>query len=217
MRSWPGEPAGLVDPDEARRTAEEILARPEYREPQPSILDRALEAVTDLLGRGFAALTGSGAGSKVGLAITGVVLALALWLLTRAVRASWARPGRPAGPDVVQGTSAPDDPGVWDAEADRLVAAGDHRSALRCRYQALVATLVRAGALQDATARTPSEIGEELHGRRPELDPLLASVTARFEEAWYGGRPVDAAGERAFAADATRLRSADLRPLAVPA
>ena len=54
-------PAGLVDPDEARRTAEEILARPEYREPQPSMLDRALEAVTDFLGRGFAALTGSGA------------------------------------------------------------------------------------------------------------------------------------------------------------
>lgn len=217
MRSWQGEPVGPVDPDEARRTAEEILARPEYREPQPSLLDRALEAVTDFLGRGFDALTGSGAGSVVGLVITGVVLALALWLLLRAVRTSWSRPARPAGADLVQGTSAPEDPAVWDAEADRLAAAGDHRGALRCRYQALVATLVRAGALQDATARTPSEISRELQGRRTELDPLLASVTERFEEAWYGGRPVDPPGERAFAADAAQLRAADLRPLAVPA
>lgn len=213
MRSSQGEPGGLVDPDEARRTAEEILARPEYREPQPSLLDRALEAVTDFLGQSFAALAGGGAGSVIGLVIAGLVLALALWLLYRALRASWSGGGRVGGPPVVQGTSAPDDPAVWDAEADRLSAADDHRGALRCRYQAAVAALVRTGALQDATARTPDEIRCELAGRRPELDPVLDSVTERFEAAWYGGRDVDAAAERAFGADAAMLRSADLRPV----
>lgn len=212
MSSSQGEPGGLVDPDEARRTAEDILARPEYREPQPSLLDRALEAITDFLGSTFGALTGGGAGSLIGLAITGIVLGLALWFLYRALRASWSGAGRSDGPAVVQGTSAPDDPAVWDAEADRLSSAGDHRGALRCRYQAAVAALVRAGALQDATARTPSEIRRELAGRRPELDAALASVTERFEGAWYGGRLVDADAERDFAADAAAIRAADLRP-----
>lgn len=217
MRSWPGDPGGLVDPDEARRTAEEILARPEYREPQPSLLDRALNAITDFLGNAFATLTGGGAGSVIGLVITAAVVALACWLLLRALRASWSRPARRAASPVAQGTSAPIDPRVWDDEGDRLAAAGDHRGALRCRYQAMVAALVAAGVLADATARTPAEIRDELRGRRVELDPLLDSVTERFEAAWYGGRPVDAPMQRSFAADAATLRAADLRPVAVPA
>lgn len=211
MRSWQGEPGGLVDPDEARRTAQEILSRPEYREPQPSLLDRAFEAVIDFLSSGFEALTGGGAGSVIGLVITGLVLALAIWLLVRALGASWSRPASRTAAGVVQGTTAPDDPAVWDEEADRLAAAGDHRGALRCRYQALVAALVGTGALQDATARTPTEIWRELDGRQPELDPVLASVTERFEAAWYGGRPVDADDERSFAADAETLRAGDLQ------
>lgn len=217
MRSWQGEPRGLVDPDEARRTADDILSRPEYREAQPSLLDRALEAITDFLARGFAALTGGGAGSVIGLVITGLVLALALWLLVRALRASWSRPAAGRSAAVLQGTSAPEDPAVWDAEADRLADEGDHRGALRCRYQALVASLVVDGSLQDATARTPAEIRRELTGRSPTLDPLLASVTERFESAWYGGHPVDAESQRSYAADVASLREADLRPVAVQA
>lgn len=213
MRSWPGEPGGLVDPDEVRRTAEEILARPEYREPQPSMLDRALQAITDFLGRSFAALTGGGAGSVVGLLVTGAVLALALWLLTRALRTSWSRSSRADAAGVVQGTSAPDDPAVWDAEADRLVAAGDHRGALRCRYQALVADLVRAGAVDDVVARTPAELRRELAGRQPALDSVLDSVTERFEATWYGGRSVDADALAAFRADVDNVRAAELAPV----
>ena len=216
MRSWQGEPGGLVDPDEARRTAEEILSRAEYREPRPSLLDRALEAITDFLGRTFGALAGGGAGSVIGLVITGLVLGLAIWLLVRSLRAVWARSSPAAGPGLVQGTSASDDPAVWDAEAERLRAAGDHRGALRCRYQATVASLVRAGAVPDVAARTPAELRRELAGRRPELDPLIDAVTERFEAVWYGGQPVDAAAEEVFAADAATLRASDLRP-AVPA
>ena len=211
MRSWQGEPGGLVDPDEVRRTAEEILSRPEYREQQPSLLDRALEAITDFLGRSFAALTGGGAGSIIGLVITALVLALALWLLAKALRTSWSRSPGSDAVGVVQGTSAPDDPAVWDEEADRLTDAGDLRGALRCRYQALVAALVRRGAVDDVVARTPAELRRELAGRRPDLDPVLDSVTERFEATWYGRRPVDAGALAAFRADLDALRAADLR------
>jgi len=213
VRSWQGEPGGLVDPDEVRRTAEEILSRPEYREPQPSLLDRALTAITDFLGRGFAALTGGGAGSVIGLLVTAAVLALALWLLARALGTSWSRPARAGAAGVVQGTSAPDDPAVWDAEAEHLAARGDHRGALRCRYQGMVADLVRGGAVDDVAARTPAELRRELHGRRRDLDPVLARVTERFEAAWYGGRPVDAVALEAFRADVDDVRAAELAPV----
>lgn len=210
MTSSQGEPGGPVDPDEVRRTAEEILARPEYREPQPSLLDRALEALTDFLGRSFAALTGGGAGSAIGLVVTGLVLALALWLLTRALRTSWSRAARATPAGAAQGTSAPEDPAAWDAEADRLAARGDHRGALRCRYQALVADLVRSGAIDDVAGRTPAEIRRDLAGRQPQLDPTLGSVTERFEAAWYGGRPVDADELASFEDDVAAVRRADL-------
>src|SRR5690606_4676100 len=114
---------------------------------------------------------------------------------------------------VVQGTTAPDDPAVWDAEADRLAAAGEHRGALRCRYQALVADLVRRGAVDDVAARTPAELRRELAGRRPDMDPVLDSVTERFETTWYGGRGVDAGTLAAFREDVDALRAAELRPV----
>lgn len=216
MRSWQPDPAG-VDPDEARRAADEILARPEYREPEPSLVDRVITAITDFLGNAFATLTGGGAGSVIGIVVVGALLALGTWLLVRAFGTGSGRRARPPGEQVVQGTSAPDDPEVWLAEAERLAAAGDHRGALRCRYQALVAGLVRTGAIGDAPARTPAELRRELAGRRPDVDPRLASITDRFESAWYGGWPVDATAYEAFAVDVRAVESADLRPVAVTA
>lgn len=188
MRSWQGEPTGPVDPDAARQAADEILSRPEYREPQPSLVDRALEAIGDVLGRAIGLLTGSGAGSAIGLVVTVALLLLASWFLYRALRASSVR--RTASPDpVVQGTTAPDDPEVWRAEAERLTAAGDHRGALRCRYQELVARLVRTRTITHDPSRTPDELRRDLRARRPDLARGLDLVTDRFEVVWYGGAP----------------------------
>lgn len=194
-----------VEPDEARRAAEEILSRAEYREPEPSVVDRILDAVGDLLGRTFAAL-GPGAGSVVGTVIVVVVLLLAAWLLSRALRVGGR--GSTAGGDearVAQGTEAPDDPDVWGAEAARLAAAGDHRGALRCRYQELVARLVRDRAVPADPARTPAELRAALTSARPDLDAGLAEVTDRFEATWYGGAPVAPVEYEDFARTAEAL------------
>jgi hypothetical protein len=210
------EVAGAVDPDDARRAADEILARPEYREPQPSLVDRVLEAIGDFLGRAFDTLAGGGAGSVVGTVIVGVLVALAVWLLVRALGTPWRRATAADVTGVVQGTSAPEDPDRWRAEAERLASGGDHRGALRCRYQALVAGVVRDRVVDDVPGRTPAELRRELADRRTDLDPLLASITDRFERVWYGGEPVDAAAGEAFRADVAELE-ASLARRAVPA
>lgn len=217
MRSWLAEPARAVDPDEARRAAQDILARPEYREPQPSLVDRAFEAIADFLGRAIGTLTGGGAGSVIGSVITGLVLALAVWLLVRAVGTPWRRRAPAVADAVVQGTTAPTDPDTWRQEAERLARAGDLRGALRCRYQALVAGLVRDRVVDDVPGRTATELRRELGRHRPDLDATLASVTERFEQVWYGGHAVDAATYQRFGAEVEAIESADLRRPAVPA
>lgn len=197
MTSSQADPAGL-DPEAVRRAADEILGRPEYREPQPTLVDRALEAIGDLLGRAVGALTGGGAGSVIGTVVVVAVLALAGWLLVRALATPRPRLRRAATTGTVQGTEAPDDPAVWAAEAQRLADAGDHRGALRCRYQELVARLVRARVVAHRPARTPAELHAELAAERPDLAADLAEVTRRFEAVWYGGLDVDGAGEQRF-------------------
>ncbi|HEX4903172.1 MAG TPA: DUF4129 domain-containing protein [Acidimicrobiales bacterium] len=197
-----------MDPEAARRAADEILSRPEYVEPQPTIADRVLEWVGDLLGRAVGALTGSGAGGLVGTVVVVVLLAGAGWLLARALRGG--RPGRrhAMGPGIAHGTEAPDDPAVWAAEAARTAAAGDHRQALRCRYQELVAHLVRDRVVPADPSRTPRELAQGLGGRRPDLAGDLDALTQRFEETWYGGAHVDASTYERFAASAERTRAA---------
>lgn len=217
MRSWQGEPTGPVDPDAARQAADEILARPEYREPQPSLVDRALEAIGDVLGRAVGLLTGSGAGSAVGLVVTVALLLLSSWFLYRALRASSRRRATPAADAVVQGTTAPDDPEVWRAEAERLAAAGDHRAALRCRYQELVARLVRSRAIAHDPSRTPDELRRDLRDRRPDLARGLDLVTDRFEVVWYGGAPATRADLDDYATVAADVASRAGREPAVPA
>ena len=199
-----------MDPEAARRAADEILSRPEYVEPEPTIADRVLEWVGDLLGRAVGALTGSGAGGLVGTVVIVLLLAGAGWLLARSLRAGGARRRAAAVPGVVHGTEAPDDPAVWAAEAARAAAAGDHRQALRCRYQELLAHLVRDRVVPADPSRTPRELSRALGGERPDLAVDLDTLTERFEATWYGGAPVDEPSYERFAATAERTRAAAL-------
>jgi hypothetical protein len=201
-----------VDPDAARRAAEEILSRPEYREPQPSLADRVIEVIAEALGR-IIGLAGGGPGNLIGAVVIAALLALAGWVLLRTIGAPGARRRRADRTRPTLGTSAPDDPAVWAAEADRLAREGDHRGALRCRYQELVAHLVRDRAVEDDPSRTPAELRDQLSAQRPELAAALRDVTGQFEEVWYGAAAVDAAGYTSFATTATAVREAAARPL----
>lgn len=219
----PGEPEPpVVPPDEAREAAREILARPEYREPEPSLVERVIDAVLGFLGDAIAGLTGSGPGSVVAVIVVAVLLLVALWVLVQASRARSGRATSTGPPPLRQGTDGPGDPATWLAEADRLAARGDHRRALRCRYQAMIARLLRDGVVDDLPGRTPAELGRELSARRPGLAGRLEAVTTGFEATWYGGGEVSAATFARFADDVEAIEahvagSDRDRPRGVPA
>ena len=229
MWSWLAElPPPQVPADDARRAAERILARPEYRAPEPSLVQRVLEAIGNFLRDAIGTVSGSGPGGVVSTVVVAVLVAVAVWFLVRTAGAGWRR--RPAEPDpVAHGTSAPAGPDAWLDEARRSAAAGEHRQALRCRYQALVATLVRDGVVDDTPGRTARELAGVLVGMSPGDAERIGSVTDRFEIAWYGGRAVTADGYAAFDRDAADVeavvtsaarsggRAGDHAPTEVPA
>lgn len=195
-----------VDPDDARRAADDILSRPEYREPGQSIVDRALEWLFEQFGNLFERLGGSGPGSVIGWIVLAALVGGALWLLIRALRVP-LRSRAEDEPGVIYGTETHRDASVWLAEADRLAAAGDHRGALRCRHQALVATAITLGRVDHVAGRTAAEYGDRLARALPGEAERIDAVTERFEAAWYGGAAVDRAGYDGFVADAAVIET----------
>lgn len=209
-----GIPSG-VDPAEAREAAREILSRPEYAEPQPSVVERAGEWVLDRIGSFFGTLTGGGPGSVVGwLVLTALVLG-ATWMIARALQVP-APGGTGGGPRLRYGTETRRDAGEWLAEATRLAAAGDLRGALRCRYQALLATVVTERVVDDVPGRTSGEYRRLLRERLPDHADAIDAVTEAFEATWYGGAAVDHATWQAVERDSAAVEDAARRQ-AVPA
>ncbi|MGK2928048.1 MAG: DUF4129 domain-containing protein [Acidimicrobiales bacterium] len=199
--------SSTVDPREARREARDILSGAEYSPPEQSPIERAVYWLFDRLGDAIATLTGGGPGSIIGWAIVILLGAGAIWLLVRALAVpSVPAPDRSEG--LRYGTETHRDAAVWAADAERLAAAGDHRGALRCRHQALVARLVTHTVVDDVPGRTASEYRDLLAGRISHEAGTASRVTERFETAWYGGRPVDAGDYDRFANDCLRLESA---------
>jgi hypothetical protein len=201
-----GDGAPAVDPDEARRTADDILDDAAYAEPTQSLLDRAVEWIGDRLGQAFDLLPGTGPGSGVAWVFVVALVALAAWLLVRALRAPSRRRSDEDAP-VRYGTETARDAAVWLDEAARLAAAGDHRGALRCRHQALVARLVTDGVVADVSGRTAGEYERLAALAMPDDADRLRRLTDRFDGAWYGGHPVDADAYAAFEDDCRAVES----------
>lgn len=196
----------MVEPEEARREARDILSGAEYSEPEESLVERAVDWLFGRLGDAIATLTGGGPGSVIGWLIVTALGAGAIWLLVRSLRVP-SVPGRPVDGELRYGTETHRDPAVWLEEAARLAAAGDHRGALRCRYQALIARLVLDGVVDDVLGRTTGEYQALLSDRLPGEREAVERITARFDDAWYGGRTIDATDHEHFAADCRQFET----------
>ncbi len=195
--------ADLPVPSQSAGTANEVvddvLSRPEFAGLRPSLLDRLrdwlLERIADLVGAGQG--TGSLGAWAVGLLLLAVVGFVA-WRVTRGVRPD------PVSASPVAGV-ARRRPAEWRAEAVAREAAGEWRSALRCRWRGLVADLADGGVVEEAPGRTAGEYRRQVARHRPSAAGEFTAATALFEDAWYGLQPTGADESARFRALADRV------------
>lgn len=181
-RGGPGDlPPLRPPPEQVRRKADEILARPEFRPPPRGIFERILDWIFDQLGRFFDAIGegGGSAGAWVAVAVLAVVVAVVLWRAWRALRRE------PSVGDglVVDGPRRP--AADWRAEAATHEAGGRWRDAVRCHWRALVADLAARGLVEEVPGRTTGEYRAQVARSLPADEGSFAMATALFEEAWY--------------------------------
>jgi Domain of unknown function (DUF4129) len=175
-------PAPTRDPERVREAVREVLARPEFRPPDRSLLQRAFDWLLEQAGRLLAELGASGAGGIIGLAV--LVLAL-LGIGLLAARFSRGMTPSPEVRAAIPG--APRRPAAdWRAEAEAHERAGAWRAAVRCRYRALVADLAARGLVEEVPGRTAGEYRRQVGRSLPDAAADFAGATELFELAWYG-------------------------------
>lgn len=172
----------------------------------------ALASVTELVGRqllrflqwifgGLNSLFGGAGGLKggsgvpvwIGWTLGAVAAGLLVFLVIRLVRsARTERDARAAAASLATGSAVGDDdalaksPEDWRRTARDLAAGGARRDALRALYLALLASLHRVGAIRYDRTRTNTAYVGDLGDAHPARRPF-ASITRRFDAAWYGG------------------------------
>jgi hypothetical protein len=211
-------PPPTNDPGDVRRTAREILSRPQYRwDHGPNRLERLADWIARQLSK-----IGSPFGlptlpTWVGWLVLGLVAGLlvaAIWLSRSRWSGAGRRPHRGGGRrDVV--VEAGEEAVDWAAEVERCEAEGRWRDALRARYRVLVGELAGRGVLPDLQGRTTGELAADVRRRAAPAAPAFDAATALFEEVWYGGAPAGPAERDRFARLAAEAR--ERAPAAEPA
>ena len=201
-----GLPPSRRDPEEVRALADEILGAARYRPPPESIPERVLNWVFEQMAKVLGALVGGGGGTIIAWLILGGAVGAVVYLLVRNGRVTLPVAAPPGGAQVmVELTRSPRE---WRAEAEALEGQGRWREGLRCRHRAVIADLVRQGAIPDQAGRTAGEYVRDVAATRPDAAVPLAAATELFEAAWYGGAVTGAA-------EAERFADLDARVLAV--
>jgi hypothetical protein len=210
VRRAPGFPGDLPDPqndpERVRELADEILSRPEYRDPSDSVIQRVRDAIAeffaDLLeGIGFGS---SGGGSVLGWVVmavlTAVVAGLVFWLVRSLVGDGWGsrRSKGGEGDPVILAVDEHRTPDEWLAEAERHEGEGHWREGLLCRYRSLATRLVELEVIPEAVGRTAGEYVGDVAARLPAGAGPFRAATDLFESAWYGGVDTGSEGRDRF-------------------
>lgn len=177
-----------MNAEEIRQLADDILARPEFHQPEPSLIEQARDWVEKRIGDILDAAFSGSAGSLVGWVVLLVAVGLIIWSATRFSRTVQA--GGRVGIEV-EGIHRRS-PAQWRAEAEDHEAAGAWKEALRCRYRALIGDLVAEGVLDDVAGRTTGEFRRDVTDRAPNRSEAFSAATELFELAWYADRQTGA-------------------------
>ncbi|MDQ6796528.1 MAG: DUF4129 domain-containing protein [Actinomycetota bacterium] len=196
-------PIPRTDPARARQAADDVLARPAYRVPAPTLVERVQRWVSGVVEDVLGALVSGGGASLIAWGLLALAVGVVALLAAR-----FARGVTPDGAMAASSASVPLRTATdWQAEAEVHEQAGRWRPALRCRYRALVADLAAGGLVDEVPGRTAGEYRAAVGMAAPAVAPEFAAATELFERAWYGRAPTGAD-------DAARLSSLADRVLA---
>ena len=143
------------------------------------------------------------------------VIAFLSWRQWRAGRAptvagkevaAGAEPPPDLADDGVLATQLPED--EWLRLAQRLLASGERRLALRALYLSALSGLAARGLLVIARHKSNRDYLLELRRRartEPELPGVFGRIVGRFERVWYGSHPADDGLLAEFQADRQQL------------
>jgi len=177
----------VADADEIRKTADEVVARPEFAEEQPSLVQRALDWFFQELGELFGGALGGGGGYVVGYAILAAGLALAAYFVWKFLpRRRLAKPA--AGTEVDIDTRVMRSRAEWLADADEAERVGAWGRAVHARYHAMTTGLADE---RELPARPSTTSGEHrtafAAATSPDRTLLFDRATDRYEQVWFGG------------------------------
>ncbi|MFB7493808.1 DUF4129 domain-containing protein [Streptomyces sp. NPDC056161] len=170
--------------DPAREAARRELSKGMYHENDPSLLQRALNAFWDWLGRVLDAAASATPGGTIGLVV--VVLAVVAVLA-----ALWWRLGTPRRRPVSVPALFDDRPrsaAEHRAAAEAQAAQGHWNQAVQERMRAVVRALEERALLDARPGRTADEAAAEAGRALPAHTDRLHAAAREFDDVTYGGR-----------------------------
>jgi len=192
------------------RTLEDVLADPDFRAIEPSLLDRGLREILSTMGRWIRDLlsaipAGSGgvlAWTLIAAGVLVVVFALSKWGSHALATA------RKAGRTGPLGSERPATASDCYRRAAERAARGDFRAAATALYRGVLLVLDGTGAIALHASKTPGDYMAELSRRpraaSPELDP--ARFLQAFQHFSFSEIPPTASGYRELEAAAEHCR-----------
>lgn len=182
----------FVEPGEAIETADEILARPEYREKPPTLIRRAVDWIFEQLAEAVGSVFGLGGGYWIGYAVLAMAAGAVLYFAWRVFPR-----GRRGAVDeeytIDRETTTRVGRDGWLARAATAEAAARWSEAVHARYHALTSGLADEAQLPDAESTTSGEHREAFANvsDNPERVGRFADVIERYERIWFGGDDAD--------------------------
>jgi len=184
--------------EEANRRADEIVAGARFQDPPKSIVDRILEWIVEQLDKIQIPGIGAGAGGGSQVIVWIFIAALVLLAVFLVSRTRLSRRMGPGDPDFLVDAEVTRSELEWLVEAERFEAAGQWKQALRCRFRALVRTMIERGVVRDIPGRTTGEYRVEVGRHAPGVATAFAGASELFDRAWYGDEPTGAAESSRF-------------------
>ncbi|MCX4973939.1 DUF4129 domain-containing protein [Streptomyces sp. NBC_00620] len=178
------EPPVTIPRDPAREAAERELSKPMYHENDPSLAQRALDAVWEWIDKLFGAASTATPGGALGLA----VIVLAVLAVGAAL---WWRLGTPHRAPASAPALFDDRPrsaAEHRASADAHAAQGHWNQAVQERMRAIVRSLEERALLDPRPGRTADEAAAEAARTLPSHTDRLRAAARDFDDVTYGGR-----------------------------